>query len=76
MVGPNFLTHPAVVSFYHDHGVDLTEEWWNGLMQFSNRPATVLSDDPWRISVTFAVSGDELELVVDGDLNVVEERRN
>lgn len=27
MVGPNFLTHPAVVSFYHDHGVDLTEEW-------------------------------------------------
>lgn len=45
-------------------------------MQSSNRPATVLSDDPWRISVTFAVSGDELELVVDGDLNVVEERRN
>lgn len=75
MVGPHFLTHPAVVSFYHDHGVDLTEQWWEALMQSSNQPATVRSEDPWRISVTISVAGDELELIVDGDLNVVEQRR-
>lgn len=73
--GAHFLSHPAVASFFREHGIDLTEQWWEAMMHSSNQPATICSEDPWRISVTISVAGDELELVVDGDVNVVEQQR-
>lgn len=72
---PYLTSHPAVVSFYDDHDIDLTEEWWDALGASGDESTTVLSENPWRIRVTIPVAGDELELVVDGDLNVVEQRR-
>jgi len=74
-IGPHFLSHPAVTSFFAEHGIDLTDQWWEAVMQSSNQPTTIRSEDPWRISVTISVADDALELVVDGDLNVVEQQR-
>ena len=63
--------HPAVIAFYDDHGIDLDEDflgrYWN-----NDGQTTVRSEDPWRISLTIPLEGDELELVVDEDLNAVE----
>lgn len=70
-IGWYLAYHPTVISFYDDHGLDLAEEL---LGHVSDQTTTVLTEDPWRIGVTVSLSGDELELVVDEELNVVERR--
>lgn len=70
--------HPAVVSFYHDHGVDRridTREpdrylrGWELLRQMNRR---VVSTDPLRVRVTVPCDGDELRLLLDENINVIE----
>jgi uncharacterized Zn finger protein len=72
------LVHPEVVSFFADHGVDLLAGRLDepGLTEGGDA-VEVRSRDPWRVAVT-ATAGDEaLEVVLDGDLDVVRtERRN
>lgn len=64
--------HPAVVAFYDDHGIDLTEEFWDSYVWTGDEYTTVRSEDPWRLSLTIPLADDELELVVDENLDVVE----
>lgn len=67
--------HPAVIAFHDDHGIDLSEEFWDSYIWNDDEYTTVRSEDPWRISLTIPLAGDELELVVNEDLNVVKRYR-
>jgi predicted RNA-binding Zn-ribbon protein involved in translation (DUF1610 family) len=67
--------HPAVIVFHDDHGIDLSEEFWDSYVWAGDEYTTIRSEDPWRISLTIPLADDELELVVNEDLNVVERRR-
>lgn len=67
------LDHPAVVSLYHDHGVDLRDRpVWNVGEEWRE---TLLSTDPVAVRVSTSVGGDELSLYVDGTAAVVHTER-
>jgi transcription elongation factor Elf1 len=64
------LDHPAVVSFYHERGIDMRERpIWNVGREWRE---TLLSDDPWCVRVSTEVKGDGLELLVGRDATVVD----
>jgi hypothetical protein len=75
-VGTVLLGHPAVVAFYHDHGVDARERmpWELGFLRGAEAVERV-GEDPDRFAVTVSVDGDELVATVDGDGNVVDVAR-
>lgn len=69
--------HPAIVSFYYDHGFEMTfglddpEECgrlWDRLW----REQTLVSKEPIRIRVTVRYDDDELSLTLDEDLAVID----
>jgi hypothetical protein len=63
------LDHPAVVSFYHERGIDVRERpIWNVGREWRETP---LSDDPWCVRVSTEMKGDRLELLVGRDATVV-----
>lgn len=67
------LDHPAVVSFYHEHDVDVRKRpIWNVGREWRE---TVLSDDPWCVRVSTEVANDGLELLVGQDATVVSDSR-
>ncbi|WP_327052768.1 ArsR/SmtB family transcription factor [Halomicrococcus gelatinilyticus] len=71
------LSHPAVVSFYWSHGVDIGAKplWELFEYLFSDRwRTTVLSTDPYEFRVTFAVDGNELRIEMDETLSVTSVR--
>lgn len=74
--------HPAVISFYYDHGIDRgidtrdPERYhlsWNLLWEIEH---SVVSTEPLRIDVTFPCEGKELRLTLDSELNVIETDRS
>lgn len=66
------LDHPAVAGFYHDHGVDVRERFVWEFPRLGEDPPAVAGRNPFRAEVTYGADGDELALVVDGDLDVVD----
>ena len=68
--------HPAVVAFFHDHGLDL-QYGFNDLEHIERRLAigesetTVRSRDPLRVRVTHHIDGDEIAVDLDENLSVV-----
>ncbi|MCO8245008.1 helix-turn-helix domain-containing protein [Haladaptatus sp. AB643] len=63
------LEHPAVISFYHRHGIDIRERpVWNVGEEWRE---AVVSEDPWCVRVSTAVDGDVLSLFVASNLEVV-----
>lgn len=64
--------HPAVVSFFHDHGTNvLSAPPWE--LGFRDEEVTTLeSTDPVRARVELEAGDEALTLTVDGDLSVVE----
>jgi hypothetical protein len=67
------LDHPAVVSFYHDHGVDVRDRpIWNVGDEWRE---TVVAEEPWCVRVSATLDGETLSLYVDGDLDVAGTRR-
>ena len=68
----SLLTHPAVVRFYSDRGIDIQERsvWEFTILGFDGE--RVHSIDPFRASTVFTVDGDELTVVVDDEMCVVE----
>ncbi|MGA9402462.1 DUF7351 domain-containing protein, partial [Haladaptatus sp.] len=63
------LEHPAVISFYHRHGIDIRERpVWNVGEEWRE---AVVSEDPWCVRVSTAVNGDVLSLFVASNLEVV-----
>ena len=73
------LLHPAVVSFYYDHGIEVG---FTGNTDYTDVVRTlqlvegfeeeVRSTDPVRVRVTVSHDEDELRLLLDEALNVVE----
>lgn len=76
--GENVLYHPAVVSFFHERGVDVTSRPLWELEFAADGVSEVRSEDPWEVEVTVSCAGDELRLVLDDDVEVadVELRRD
>ncbi|MFC7045369.1 winged helix-turn-helix domain-containing protein [Halobacteriaceae archaeon GCM10025711] len=75
-VGLGLLDHSAVVSFYDDHGVELsTEPYWTLDWCVDDDHTTVLSRDPWRLQVDIRAGDELLSVTLDGDLNVVDVSR-
>ncbi|MFC7072773.1 ArsR/SmtB family transcription factor [Halovenus rubra] len=67
------LDHPAVVSFYDDHGQNITERpVWNAGPEWRER---VLSTEPWCLLVQTQLDDEVLELFIGGDGAVHEHRR-
>ncbi|MFB6139518.1 MAG: winged helix-turn-helix domain-containing protein [Halosimplex sp.] len=73
--GASVLFAPAVVAFYHERGVDVSETpMWE--FDWAVRPsASVVSEDPVRVEVAVEHEGARLVLTLDGKGDVVGERR-
>ena len=67
------LDHSAVVSFYHEHEIDIQERpiWSVG----SEWREAVLSDDPWCVRVSTELNGELLSLFVGRDTTVIDIQR-
>jgi hypothetical protein len=75
-VSLGLLDHSAVVSFYGEHGVELSETpYWRLDWCVGDDAVTVRCEDPWRLGVDIAVDEETLQVTVDGDLDVVETSR-
>jgi hypothetical protein len=74
-LGFALLEHPAVVSFYYDHDVDVREAsiWRFGAL--SNDRSWITDRDPFRAVVTYPAGDEELRLTVDDELNVLDVER-
>lgn len=70
-----FANHPAVVSFFYDHGVNVLDEWWHVQLFAGEGGTRVRSEEPWEGVVVFSIEGETLKLVVDDALRVIEENR-
>jgi hypothetical protein len=76
-VGGLLLAHPAVVGFYHDHGVDLRRTRpWTLSFAASWAAVTVESSDPVRLSVRARCDGETLTVTVDETATVRDIRRH
>lgn len=74
-VGEGLLTHPAIVSFFYDHGYDITEiPLWELNFCMDDRMVTVISDDPVRMTINIELDGDGLQLTVDEQLSVLDSK--
>ncbi|WP_415380828.1 winged helix-turn-helix domain-containing protein [Halosimplex sp. TS25] len=70
-VGLAVLYHPAVVAFFHDHGVDVTSRpHWELAWAMTDESLTVRDTDPWEVALEVERDGETLELVVDEDVSV------
>lgn len=75
-VGLGLLDHSAVVSFYGDHGVPLSETpYWQLDWCVDDEPVTVLEERPWSIRIDITLDEETLQVTVDGDLSVVDTER-
>jgi DNA-binding transcriptional ArsR family regulator len=70
------LTHPAVVAFHHEHGVDLRNRFpWTLDLYHDEDAVTELSADPLRLRVDAHLGGDELRVTLDEDGAVLDAER-
>ena len=70
------LYHHATIAFYHDAGRDLTAipSWTLG-WAVTGETTTIVDTDPWEFSIRIPLDATELVAELDGDLNVVDTRR-
>lgn len=71
----HLLDHPAVVSFYHEHGVDITHASLRELKFYHQTDVVsvrVESDNPLQLSVRYPIAGDVLAVTVDDTLEVID----
>lgn len=74
-LGNSLLDHPAVVSFYYDHAVNVHETSLWEFATWNTCRTRLLDDDPFRAQVSYYAGDERLDLVVDGTLSTVEIRR-
>ncbi|WP_049898853.1 winged helix-turn-helix domain-containing protein [Halococcus agarilyticus] len=70
------VDHPAVVSLYGDHGIDVRDRGYLELDFVTGSGGAVVSTDPVRVAVDVAVADDALRLTLDGSLTVVDVERS
>ena len=71
-VGLVLLDEAVVVSFYDQHGIDLSERPYWTLPWCVDDEYTTLETDPWRVTVDIPLGSEQLEVVLDEELAVVE----
>ncbi|WP_435358423.1 ArsR/SmtB family transcription factor [Haloarchaeobius sp. DFWS5] len=72
-VGETLLQSPAVVAFYHDHGLDASRvPTWELSFVVDTDAVETRAADPWEFVVTARVGDEVLAVVVDDSLSVVE----
>lgn len=75
-IGRVLLADSELVVFCSNHGVDvLSTPYWELEFASTDEHVTVRSTDPWEVALEVTLDGDTLELVVDGDVNVIERNR-
>ncbi|MFD1644292.1 DUF7351 domain-containing protein [Haloarchaeobius litoreus] len=74
-VGLALLSHPAVVAFHYDHGIDTRETRLWELEWVSADASTVVGRDPLRVAVSVTLDDETLTLTVDDGLSVLDEER-
>lgn len=74
-VGMDLVEHPAVVAFFHDHGIDVRAEPLTRFVAGGRNHAVVRERDPLRVAVTFEADGETIELLVDDALEVIDAER-
>lgn len=76
-VGEALLADPDLLSFCYDHGVDVVStSVWELEFAATDKHVTVRSTNPWEVALQVTYDGDTLELVVNGDLTVIERNRS
>lgn len=72
------IDHPEFIAFYHDHDVDLrwdvddSNECIRLMEHMWAMEHSLVSTDPVRIRVTAPCDGDELELLLDEELDIID----
>jgi hypothetical protein len=74
-IGLALMSHPAVVAFYYDHGINTRERPLWELEWVSADATTVTDRDPLRIAVSVTLDDETLTLTVDDELTVLDEER-
>jgi hypothetical protein len=64
--------HPAVVAFYHDHGIDISPLQNT---RFGDTSHSIVSEEPLRARIAFHADDDRLDVVLDEEGTVVETER-
>jgi hypothetical protein len=73
-VGMHLLREPAVVAFYHDHAVDVTETpFWE--LELPITEPTVVAEEPLRLSLSVERDGERLTLTVDEHTQLLDSER-
>lgn len=63
--------HPAVISFYHQHNVDiLGSSFWNTEVVMAEEISIVTDTDEWLATVTLTYDGDAIKLGIADDMCV------
>lgn len=73
--GPSWgpvLTHPAVVAFFHQHGIDHAHASWPAMARGDDCREELVSADPVRLRITVSAGEDELAVTVNESLTVVD----
>lgn len=74
---PNWMVgfHPDVVGFYSERGVQYqfaSDGGFGPTVLDPENEQTVVSDDPLRVRITYEYEGDQLEVLIDEEMNVLE----
>ncbi|MDJ1431096.1 winged helix-turn-helix domain-containing protein [Halostagnicola sp. A-GB9-2] len=75
-VGTALLNHPAVVSFYWDHGIDVRDRRFWEFSFIGDEAVTVLDEEPLELRIDLELDGDQLAVVIDDDVCVVDTDRS
>lgn len=71
------LEHPAVVSFYHEKGIDIVGmPYWEFQSMARDFIESLLDEDPWRAAIELEADGESLTLTLDETFEVVDVDRS
>lgn len=69
--GQHLLSHPDVVTFHRDHGIDLqTVPHWELDWVVSNQRTSVVAENPFRVQVSIPLANEELRVTLDETFEV------
>jgi hypothetical protein len=70
------LADQDVVSFFHDHGLDLIDPTWEYARAFLGAGEHLHAVDPMDYEATWSLDGETLSVRIDEDGSIVEVRRD
>jgi hypothetical protein len=74
-LGISFLYHPAVVSFYFEHDINVHKGSLWEFATWSTDRTRILDSDPFRAQVSYHAGEERLDLVVDEQHSLIERTR-